>query len=261
MTRWRWPLVMMVLRVAVIATGMALAYLLFALGGHRDAGMLALTTATLMTIVANLVSLAMLVKLTRSAGRRLRDLVGFSWRRLVPDIGWGLLWVVVLNTPFIVVIMALTFAAYRPSSGAEVGNAFQQVFAGPFANGATLSIQYPVWYAIVLAVCFSLLNPVVEEMHYRAWLQPALVGLTSRRWLGIGLMAAAFGLQHVAYAWTLVGALIYVVAFFAWGTVAGVIYQRQRRLVPLIVSHFLVNGPFVLVPVLVAASDVSNRVP
>lgn len=251
-TSWRWPAVMLVLRVAVIAVGMAVAYVIFALGGHSDALLLALSTATLMTIIANVVSLALLVKLTGAAGRRLRDLVGFSWRRLLPDIGWGLLYLLVLNTPFVLVIVTLTVVVYTPSSGPEIGAAFQHVFAGPLGEGTPLSIEFPVWYTVAVAVCFPLLNPMVEEMHYRAWLQPALIAVTGRGWVGIALMAVGFGLQHVPYGWTLEGAGIYFAAFFVWGSVAGLIYRRQKRLVPLIVTHFFVNAPFVAVPVLFA---------
>lgn len=251
--RWRWPVVMLVLRAAVIAVGMALAYAGFAATGHSDALVLALTTGTLMTVLANLVSLLALVRLTRGEARRLRDLVGFSWHRFLPDLGWGVLWVLVLNTPFIVVIMALTFVVYLPTDGQEWGAAFQQVFAGPVASSPSLSVDFPIWYVGAVAVAFALLNPVVEEMHYRAWLQPALTSLTGRAWMGILVMAGGFGLQHVTYGWTPTGGLIYFAAFFVWGTIAGLIYRRQRRLVPLIFTHFLVNGPFVAIPVLFTA--------
>lgn len=49
--------------------------------------------------------------------------------------------------------------------------------------------------------------------------------------------------------------LVYFVAFLVWGIGAGLIYRRQRRLPSLIVTHFVVNASFGVLPlVLVLAS-------
>ena len=66
----------------------------------------------------------------------------------------------------------------------------------------------------------------------RRGLSPALVVLVP---------ALLFGIQHVFLAPTAAAVLVYVVAFTMWGAFAGLIYLRQRRLMPLIVAHFFTN--------------------
>lgn len=52
--------------------------------------------------------------------------------------------------------------------------------------------QLPVW-SLVLAV---LIGGCVEELLYRGFALPVLIGLTGNIWLGAGLAVAAFGLAH-----------------------------------------------------------------
>ncbi|PWA11211.1 hypothetical protein DCC39_09565 [Pueribacillus theae] len=46
------------------------------------------------------------------------------------------------------------------------------------------------------------------------------------------------------------GAIIYAVPFFFWGLGAGIIYHKQRRLMPLIVAHYFTNLIFGIFPLL-----------
>jgi membrane protease YdiL (CAAX protease family) len=81
----------------------------------------------------------------------------------------------------------------------------------------------------------------VEELLFRGYAQARLVAIGQRPWLGILLPAIGFGLQHLAFAPSVTGAIAYVAGFTLWGLGAGLIYHRQRRLGPLIVAHFLSN--------------------
>lgn len=50
-------------------------------------------------------------------------------------------------------------------------------------------------------------------------------------------------------------AIAYAVAFFLWGLGAGMIVQRQRRLFPVIVAHFVGNLFFGLAPLFFLATQ------
>lgn len=78
--------------------------------------------------------------------------------------------------------------------------------------------------------------------------QPRLIAASGSVWPGIGIQAAGFGLQHAAFAYTLSAAPLFVVGFFIWGFGAGLIANRQKRLAPLIVAHFISNLSFGVVP-------------
>ncbi|WP_162800317.1 type II CAAX prenyl endopeptidase Rce1 family protein [Oceanobacillus zhaokaii] len=49
---------------------------------------------------------------------------------------------------------------------------------------------------------------------------------------------------------TFEGAIIYFAAFFLWGIGSGIIYYKQKRLLPLIICHFLVNISFSIFPII-----------
>lgn len=73
----------------------------------------------------NVVSLLLLRRLVRREGIQLRDLIGFDRARVGRDLGLGLLWLIVLNLPFVATIMLVTVALTLPATGA----AFEEVFA------------------------------------------------------------------------------------------------------------------------------------
>lgn len=112
---------------------------------------------------------------------------------------------------------------------------------------------------MIVGVSFALLNPVVEEMHYRGYVQPRLTALSGSATFGIGVMAVGFAAQHVVYAFTVQGALVYFVAFLVWGSGAGLIYRWQRRLPSLIVTHFVVNASFGVLPIVLALVPVASQ--
>ncbi|MQA16475.1 MAG: CPBP family intramembrane metalloprotease [Pseudonocardiaceae bacterium] len=244
---WGAPLLMAFLRLPLIAVGIGLAYVFFALGGYAEPFLLSLTTPTFLMLLVNLISLALLARLTAREGIRLRDLIGFDRALFGRDVGLGLLWLVVLNVPFVVAIMLTTVALTRPADAQAVGEGFEQVFAGR-ADQALAAVEFPLWWAILTVASFSLLNPVVEEMHYRGYVQPRLAALSGRSWVGVGVTAVGFAAQHITYAYTGAAMLVYFVAFLVWGTGAGLIYRWQRRLPSLIVTHFVVNASFGVLP-------------
>ncbi len=250
---WIAPLLMAFLRLPLIAVGIGLAYFYFAFAGYAEPFLLSLTTSASLMLFVNLISLALLARLTRREGIRLRDLVGFDRARLGRDIGLGLLWLVVLNVPFMVAIVLMTVVLTSPADAQALGEGFAQVFAGR-ADQAFAAVEFPLWWAVLTAASFSLLNPVVEEMHYRGYVQPRLSALSGRSWVGVGVMAVGFAAQHITYAYTAAAMLVYFVAFLVWGVGAGLIYRWQRRLPSLIVTHFVVNASFGVLPLVLVLS-------
>jgi hypothetical protein len=244
-----WPLVMAFIRLPLIVLGLALAYAVYAATGTPEPFLSALLTATLVTVVVNLVSLVLLRRLTRREGIRLQDLIAFDRRRIWPDIAWGLALLIVLNVPFIVTIMAVAFLVGGPMGGQDFNTAMSNVFAGPLAD-AGVRPGLPAWIGVVSAVLFPLVNPIIEEMHYRGYVQPRLEALTGSGAVAIGVMALGFGLQHVTYALSLPAIAVYGAAFLVWGIGAGIVYTRMRRLTSLIVAHFVINASTATVPLI-----------
>jgi uncharacterized protein len=200
--------------------------------------------AALALLPINLVCLHLVRRLYRAEGRSLRDVFGGSSR----DIGWGLLWVVVLYLPFAVTV----FAVMGLLHGADLFTAFETVFFDP-----SKAPDFPPAVALVLGVLtvltFAPSNAPAEELVFRGYAQTAL----SRTWplpAAITCSAVVFGLQHAFFAPTVDAMIVYVAAFTVWGIGSGMIVARQRRLLPITVAHFIVNlatsSPALIFPLL-----------
>jgi membrane protease YdiL (CAAX protease family) len=59
----------------------------------------------------------------------------------------------------------------------------------------------------------------------------------------------------MVFAVTLSSALAYATGFFLWGLGAGFMFQRQGRLFPLIIAHFISNLSFGVIPLLMIAQS------
>ncbi|CAN5919782.1 hypothetical protein BH23ACT10_BH23ACT10_35830 [soil metagenome] len=210
----------------------------------------ALVSSAFIMIFVNLVSLALLVALTRREGIGLADLIAFDRTRLWRDVRWGLVLVVLLNVPFVIAVVVTALVINPPATAAGVDAAMETVFVGGWDG--TLTVGPPVWMAVLTAVLFPLLNPVIEELHYRGYVQPRLEALSGSAAVGVTIMAIGFALQHATYALTVASGAVFVVAFLVWGVGAGIVYHRQRRLTSLIVVHVVVNVSFAVIPLFAA---------
>src|SRR5690625_7792639 len=90
--------------------------------------------------------------------------------------------------------------------------------------------------ALVSVVLFMVLIAPTEELVFRGYgmagLEPRL-GITG----AIIVTAVLFGAQHVLFAATLPGMLVFFVAFTVWGVLAVVIVQKQGRLFPVVIDR------------------------
>jgi hypothetical protein len=85
-------------------------------------------------------------------------------------------------------------------------------------------------FIVLLAV---VVNPFTEEIFFRGFLVPRI---------GVLPAAAVFSLSHFAY-----GSVAEVVSVFFIGIVFGLVYMRRRSLVPVIVSHIIINSAAIYV--------------
>lgn len=227
------PLALPFVRVAMVAlAAVATAGILSLLG--QPAGPAAVSTfAALYLLPVNVVSLLLVRGLAHRAGSTLHELIGFDRSRLGRDVAWGLLWLVVLWVPFSIAIMGTMFALF----GGAALESFEAAFAPDPASLPTLGPVLAIVFGVVAVVTFAPLNAPAEELVYRAY--PIRTGRVA--WLAVLLPSVAFALQHVFFATTATGMLVYAIAFLVWGLGSALIYLRQRRLMPLIVAHFIVN--------------------
>ncbi|QBI18148.1 CPBP family intramembrane metalloprotease [Egibacter rhizosphaerae] len=241
-----WPVVMAFVRLPLMLLGAALVWGLLAASGQADGFHLPLGASLAMNLV-NIVCLLLLVHLLRREQARLRDLLGFDRARIGRDLAWGLCWFVVLYAAFAIGFLAPLLLAGGPSGIAD-GSVFEEAFVGVWAEMESTAFGpftlglFTVWMAV-----FPFLNAPVEELQYRAYVQPRLHAATGRAWLAVAVPSIGFGLQHLLFAPSALGAVAYASAFLLWGGGAGLIYLRQRRLMPLVLAHLITNIPVTFV--------------
>ncbi|KRE21271.1 hypothetical protein ASG80_14630 [Agromyces sp. Soil535] len=235
-----------ILRVAMVGCAALITWLALLAAGFPSPFPPTILFAAAAMLPVNLASLALVRRALHREGQRARDLIDFSWRRLGTDVLWGLLWLVVLWVPFVLAVIGMMFLLYGGDAFANFQTVFYDQDSAPPFDRVLLTVL-----AIVSVVTFAPLNAPVEELVYRGYSQGGLV----RRWpvvWAIVVPAAIFAAQHVFYAATPDAMLVYLAAFFVWGVGSGMIVLWQRRLMPIIVAHFLVNL-FTSAPALVIA--------
>ena len=196
--------------------------------------------------VVNVFCFLLLHRLLKKEGRSIKELIDFRIDRVIKDILFGLLWLLVLYVPFVVTIMGVMFVMYGP----DLFEHFQTVFAGNEEIFTFPRPQWLMWLTACISFIFPFLNAPIEELMYRGFAQPLFINHYKKVWIGILIPSIGFALQHVILAASLQGAIIYAAAFFVWGIGSGIIFHTQKRLFPLIVCHFFVNIAFAILPLI-----------
>ncbi|HLU22293.1 MAG TPA: CPBP family intramembrane glutamic endopeptidase, partial [Bacillaceae bacterium] len=194
----------------------------------------------------NILCYYILHRILKKEGSSFKDLLGYRKDRIGKDVLLGFLWLFVLYIPFSLGVIGTMFVMY----GADFVSHFETVFVGDIANTNLTRPYWFLWVTALIALIFPFLNAPIEEFMYRGYAQPAFIKHYKKAWLGILIPAVGFALQHIMLSASIQGAVVYAVAFFAWGIGSGIIYHKQQRLFPLIICHFIVNIAFSIIPII-----------
>jgi len=183
------------------------------------------------SVYATLIDLGCLVLIssfTRAEGIGLRDLIGrIRWSR---DPFVGILWFFLIF-PF--------FWAAAPFSSWLVWGTKQPYLYPGLLAGRVL----PRWAVIYSLSVWWMIWSATEEVTYQAYTLPRLQALSGRAWFAILLVSFWWTLQHsflpLILDWHYV--IWRFVAFLPGVMVMTLIYQRTRRLPPLIFAHYLMD--------------------
>jgi membrane protease YdiL (CAAX protease family) len=246
-----WPVLLPFVRVALVAfAALATTALIATTGQQVDATSAAVFSAAYLLPV-NVICLLLVRRLVHRDGGTLRAIIGYRRDRLGRDILWALLWITVLYVPFALAIIGTMAVLF----GAGAFSQFGAVFAPDPTTTPMMSAGASIGFAVIVLLTFAPLNAPAEELVFRGYSQGGIQ--QTRPLLGILLPSAAFGLQHVFFAMTVPGMLVYAVAFFVWGIGSAIIYRRQGRLLPLIIAHVIVNlftsAPALILPFILPA--------
>lgn len=230
------------IRTPLALVGYGLAVYFFRPNGSVVGPAAGMFWSTVSISAVNLISFALLLWRFRVEELSLCEVIGIRRGKILADIALGLVWCFLLYGLLMIGLVLSLMCLRGPAGFSEVG----EFILGPNPD---FSFDGPVVITIVSATVFPLLNPLVEELNYRGYSQMRLESALGSSRLAILISASGFGLQHIAFAMTVDSAIAYAAGFFLWGIGAGVIFQKQRRLFPVIVAHFISNLSFGLAPI------------
>jgi hypothetical protein len=234
---WRGPALMLFARTACAVGAQAVVAAILAFRGSptpwRDA-------APWLPVYGTLIDagcLLLLWRLTRRENIRLIDLVGIERSRLLRDTLLGLALIPVC----LVFILGGVYAA---------GWLVYGTLTPPYLYGAL-----PLPAALYGVLVWPFIWGFTEQMTYNGYLVPRFQVLCRSTSLAVAVVAFAWSLQHVFMP------LTFDAKFMAFRLLSPVpntlfvtlLYLRWRRLLPLAISHALMDGAGVLIGVLVPA--------
>lgn len=225
---------LLLLRFATILLGVGAGYgLLRLLGDGSGPWITAVTWSAIpVVVVADVATILVLVRLLRREGRRLRDLLGpcgfggTAWRAVVA---------------YVALLVAF-------SAGGMLGG----LLTGPPAPTGAMP-HIPLWFALWNLLVLPVTVAVAEEFLYRGYLQPRLavrIGTPA----AVLVVAVAFAVAHVGLAaYSVDGVVVKLAATFVAGLALGLLYLWFRRLLPLVIAHWLLDVLGIGVPMLMLA--------
>lgn len=199
------------------------------------AGNLSALYLNVVIVAVDVLTLVVLAGLMRRQGRRLRDLLGRS--RGVRDVGWILLTAILVVVGF----LACNFVANLI------------VFQGPPPTPTGVAPTVPLWLGLWSLILMPVTIAVAEELAYRGLGQSSLARRIGPAF-AVVVMAICFGLQHVPLSMGSVPEMLarFLTTFLA-GLMFGAIVVWQKRLMPVIVGHWLVDVLLLGLPMLALA--------
>lgn len=226
------PYIAVLMRFPLIMLGNLIWWIGLRAAGNPDPLNTALIWSNVhVVIITDVLSLAFLVWAVRREGVTLRSIFGFERTRIVKDILLGL--------GVFLLMMVVMYASNLILMLVMMGPEVFQMQEMPQIDKATLP---PLWYYLWGLIVLPISVGIVEEMVYRGYAQPRLEALLGNKWLALLVMAVGFGIQHIAFSFTSVeGAVMRFIGTFIAGLVFGLLYMKMRRLLPLMIGHWLVD--------------------
>jgi membrane protease YdiL (CAAX protease family) len=228
---WLWTLLAALSRLVLITIGIYAVYGYYVVAGHPQAWWMSLNLTNFsLVLTADLGSFLLLRWLLQREGLTFRQLLNFKaplWKEILLG--------VVLTVLFLVAFYFSNIVSWIVVYGPDV-------FTNPPTFDSASLPQTPMWVLWWGLLVLPITVGVLEEFLYRGYLQPRLIALTNSRWLGIVLTAFFFGLQHIVLPlYDAPTSMSRFVSTFLIGLLFGVLYHRQKRLLPLIIAHWLVD--------------------
>lgn len=227
---WTWPLILVAARLVLAMLVQALVAGFFWLRGDPTPWQAAAPWWIVYGTLIDLGCLALLTRQLRKEGLRLFDLLGFERRLLGKDLLLG------LGYTFLFVLMAMAG-----------GMIFAPLIYGVPQAPAPMS-GLPLWGTLYALLIWPLIWGIVEQMTYQGYALPRLEVLSGKRWLAVVIVAMSWAAQHIAlpmmpdWRWVLYRFASSLI--LAFGVTA--LYLRIRRLLPLIIAHWLADFSSVL---------------
>lgn len=230
-----WPLLVIFIRFPLIMLGNLIAYgYIITFTNRANPWEYALMWGNVHTsLIADTVTIVLVIWLIRREGLRLADLITWQkesiWREGLLGLG-------------------LTIVLYAALLLGGLLGAFLAFGSEAFAFDASAMVNLtraelpPLWYYLWGLIVLPITVAIAEELAYRGYAQPRLEALTNSNWTAVFIVAFGFGIQHIAFSLTdWQSALARFIGTFIAGIVFGTIYLRQRRLLPLIIAHWLID--------------------
>ena len=162
---------------------------------------------------------------TRKEGIRIRDLVSYDKSKVKKDIGLGFLFYVIFGAISFGSIALLGFIIYR-------------VFPAP------TSITKIHWGGLIYAFSiFPIVWAFTEQITYNGYLFPRLEAITKKTWKAYLIVVPFFTIQHIALPLILQSQALIYGAIWTLPLVLVIVfaYIKTRRLLPLIIAHYLIE--------------------
>jgi membrane protease YdiL (CAAX protease family) len=179
--------------------------------------------------LADLACLAAMRRFTRREGVRIRDLFGPIRMRHGRDLFLGLGYYI-LVFPF---FLGGGYLAQAWLYGSRTNPSAYFLF----------SHALPLWAVVYSFSIYWIIQSATEELTYQGYVLPRLEALTGRPWIAFALMAFWFTAQHCAIGfvpdWRSLACRF--LGFLPGCMVMIAIYMRTRRLMPLIIAHWLID--------------------
>ena len=230
-TSFRWPWVMLFSRITLFAGVQTLFAAIYFLIGSVHPWDSSANWWMISVGMANLIGLALLVKIFKTEGKRYWDVFRFDRAHVKGDL-LGLLIVTLLAAPL----------SYFPNVMLA-----QWLFGSPDATLDLFVRPLPLWAAYTAVVFFPVTQGLTELATYFGYVMPRFESQGMNKWLAISLPALMLGLQHLA------APLLFDVRFIVWrglmfipfALMTGIALHARPRILPYFaIIHVLMNMSF-----------------